>query len=227
MLALRQLMPDAQAFIRQCLQQSGPQTAPPICSTASSTSLVPAASTPVTVTSLKIPMGIPSQQTSGPVLCTSGVTRGSGSLQLVQTTPVLSGTLSLQGASPVPSTKPTTVRAVHPVSSTAMVATGTTSLQVVKPVHAPAMSSSPAFAAPSSVKPPSSAAATSLQALKPTLTTAAATATTAVTASLQSIMPVAGKPITIRVVHPSSVLSHSAQTSQAVKVKQLISLSCS
>nr|XP_028592950.1 transcription initiation factor TFIID subunit 4B isoform X1 [Podarcis muralis] len=220
MLALRQLMPDAQAFIRQCLQQSGPQTAPPICSTASSTSLVPAASTPVTVTSLKIPTGIPSQQTSGPVLCTSGVTRGSGSLQFVQTTPVLSGTLSLQGASPVPSTKPTTVRAVHPVSSTAMVATGTTSLQVVKPVHAPAMSSSPAFAAPSSVKPPSSAAATSLQALKPTLTTAAATATTAVTASLQSIMPVAGKPITIRVVHPSSVLSHSAQTSQAVKIVQ-------
>ncbi|CAI5779618.1 transcription initiation factor TFIID subunit 4B [Podarcis lilfordi] len=220
MFALRQLMPDAQAFIRQCLQQPGPQTAPPICSTASSTSSVPAASTPVTATSLKIPTGIPSQQTSGPVLCTSQVTRGSGSLQVVQTTPVLSGTLSLQGASPVPSTKPTTVRAVHPVSSTAMVATGTTSLQVVKPVHTPAMSSSPAFAAPSSIKPPSSAAATSLQALKPTLTTAAPTATTAVTASLQSIMPVAGKPITIRVVHPSSVLSHSAQTSQAVKIVQ-------
>ncbi|XP_053252314.1 transcription initiation factor TFIID subunit 4B isoform X2 [Podarcis raffonei] len=219
MLALRQLMPDAQAFIRQCLQQSGPQTAPPICSTASSASSVPAASTPVTATSLKILTGIPSQQTSGPVLCTSGVTRGSGSLQLVQTTPVLSGTLSLQGASPVPSTKPTTVRAVHPVSSTAMVATGTTSLQVVKPVHTPAMSSSPAFTAPSSVKPPSSAAATSLQALKPTSTTAAPTATTAVTTSLQSIMPVAGKPITIRVVHPSSVLSHSAQT-QAVKIVQ-------
>ncbi|XP_033010677.1 transcription initiation factor TFIID subunit 4B [Lacerta agilis] len=226
MLALRQLMPNPQAFIQQCLQQSGPQTAPPICSTASSTSLVLAANTPVTATSLKIPAGIPSQQTSGPVLCTSGVTRGSGSLQLVRTTPALSGTLSLQGASPVPSTKPTTgintVRAVHPVSSTAMVATGTTSLQVVKPVRTPVMSSSPAFAALSSAKSVSSAAATSLQALKPTLTTAAATATTAVTASLQSLMPVAGKPITIRVAHPNSVLCHSAQTSQAVKVKQLI-----
>ncbi|XP_061453478.1 transcription initiation factor TFIID subunit 4B isoform X2 [Rhineura floridana] len=233
MFALRQLMPNTQAFIQQCLQQSVPQTASPTCIAELSTSSVIAASTPVTTASLqpaksvlRIPVGIPSQQTSAPVPCTSGVTRASDSVQLVQSAHALSGSLSLQVASPVPSTElatgKNTLKAVHPTSTTVMLTTGTSSLQVVKPVFTPAMSSV-AFAALSSVKSVSSAAVTtSLQAVKPTLTTAVAAATTAVTSSLHPITPVAGTPITIRVAHSNSVLSQSVRTSRAVKVKQLI-----
>ncbi|XP_062985899.1 transcription initiation factor TFIID subunit 4B [Elgaria multicarinata webbii] len=222
-LALRQLMPNTQTFIQQCLQQSVPQTTASTCTTALSTSSVVANCGPVTTTSLppgrpvpRTPVGISSPQMSSPVSCTS-LTRGSGSLPLVQPAHALPiRTLSLQGPNPVPSIQLTTgintVKAVCPTPSTAIVTTGATSLQVVKPVHPPTVSSA-TLAAFSSVKSASSSAvAASLQAVKPTLTTVAAT----------SGMPVAGTPVTIRVAHPSSVLSQSVRTSQAVKVKQLI-----
>ncbi|XP_053105445.1 transcription initiation factor TFIID subunit 4B [Hemicordylus capensis] len=228
MIALRQLMPNTQNFIQQCLQQSAVQTAPPACITAKTSSVV-ATSTPVTTASLqtpRTPLGIPSSLISGPTPCTALVTRGSGSLQFVQPAHALSaGTLSLHSPNPIPSTQLTTattintVKAVHPTSSMPMV---TTSFQVAKPVLVPAVSSE-AHSALSSVKSAVSAVATtsSLQAVKPVLTAAAAP-TKAVTTSLQSVMPVTGTPITIRVAHPKSILPQSVRTSQGVKVKQLI-----
>uniref|UniRef100_A0A8D2KUT0 TATA-box binding protein associated factor 4b n=1 Tax=Varanus komodoensis TaxID=61221 RepID=A0A8D2KUT0_VARKO len=223
--ALRQLMPNTETFIQQCLQQSVPQTA--VSTTAMSTTSIVANSSPVTTTSLlsarpvsRTPVGILSPQT-GTVSCTS-LTRKSGSLPLIQ--PVHAA--SIQGASANTSTQLTlgisTVKAVCPTSSSPMVTTGTTALQGVKPVHIPAASSATLVACSSVKSVSSSAMTTSLPVVKPASTTASATLAKAVKASVQTGMPVTGAPITIRVAHPNSLLSQPVRTSQAIKVKQLI-----
>ncbi|XP_066480525.1 transcription initiation factor TFIID subunit 4B [Tiliqua scincoides] len=237
MVALRQLMPNAQNFIQQCLQQSVAQTAASPCTTALTTASVVVSRTPTTTAPLqsarpdpRTPLGIPSSQISSPVPCKSLVTRGSGSLHFVQPAHgLLVGTHSLQGTNLVVSSQlatagVNTVKAVHLTSSTAMVTTSTTSLQVSKPVLAPTVSSEVLTALSSAKCVSSSTVATtsSLKAVKPVLTTAVTTSTTAVTTSLQTTMHVPGAPITIRVAHPNSILSQSARTSQGIKVKQLI-----
>nr|XP_056710030.1 transcription initiation factor TFIID subunit 4B [Euleptes europaea] len=232
MLALRQLMPNAQSFIQQCLQQSSAQTAAPACAAVVvTTSSVVAHCIPLTTTSLQstrpvpqTPVGIPSPQISNSVSCTPLVTTGSGCFQFVH--PVQTSSRVLQEANPVPPSPLTTgivTKTVHLPHSTAMTRTGTTSIQGIKPVLASAAASS-ALPALNAVKSVSSAAAvtTSLQVIKQALTTAIMTSTTAVTTSLQSVIPITGTPITIRLAHPNSVHSQSAQNSQAIKVKQLI-----
>ncbi|KAH0617762.1 hypothetical protein JD844_016327 [Phrynosoma platyrhinos] len=232
--ALRQLIPDTQTFIQQCLQQSIPRTAASTCANVLSSASVVANSTPVTTAFfqsaqpvLRTPVGIPSPQTLGPVPCTSLVTRGSASLQLVQSDAALSvGTLSLQGANSVPSTQLATgintLKTVQPASSIAVVTTSNTPIPFIKPVHTPAAVFSAPLAALSSVKSMSSpAVAKSPQVGKSALTTSATTAfTKKVTTTLQSGIPVTGKPITIRVAHPNSVISQSVRTSQAIKIVQ-------
>ncbi|XP_042299366.1 transcription initiation factor TFIID subunit 4B-like [Sceloporus undulatus] len=234
--ALRHLTPDIQTFIQQCLQQSIPRTAASTCAAALSSASVVASSTPVTTASfqsarpvLRTPLGISSPQTLDPVSCTSLVTRGSVSLQFAQPDGALSvGTFPLQVANSVPSTHLAsgidTLKTVQPTSSIAVMTTNNTLIQLTKPVHTPATMFSAPLAALSSVKSvPSPAVAKSPQVGKSALTTSATTAfTKTVTTALQSRAPVTGKPITIRVVHPNSVISQSVQTSQAVKVKQLI-----
>ncbi|KAJ6662154.1 hypothetical protein lerEdw1_012619 [Lerista edwardsae] len=233
MLALRQLMPNTQSFIQQCLQQSVAQAAASPCTTALTAASVVKSTTTAPLQSARpdprTPLVIPSSQISSSVACTSLVTRGSSSLHFVQPTHVsLIGAHSIQSANPVHSSRLTTtgvnpVTAVQLTSSATMVTTSTTSLQVAKPVLAPTMSSE-LLTPLSSVKSVSSTVATtsSLKAVKPVLTTAATTPTTAVTTFLQPTTPVPGAPITIRVAHPNSILSQSVRSSQGVKVKQLI-----
>nr|XP_020641393.1 transcription initiation factor TFIID subunit 4B isoform X2 [Pogona vitticeps] len=237
LVALRQLMPNPQTFIQQCFHQSVPQTAASPSITAQSTASTVTDSIPVTATSFQSVRPVPrinptettSSQTSCPISCTSLVTRGSASLQLTQTTHALPvGTVSLQDTSPAASAPlaPTinTVNVVQPTSSSTTTAqtTGNASLQIVKPVTVPVMSSA-ALAALSSIKSVSSPVmATAVQTVKSALRTSATTSATVATISLPSGNSVAGKPIMIRVAHPTSVLSQSVQTPQAVKVKQLI-----
>ncbi|XP_015283278.1 PREDICTED: transcription initiation factor TFIID subunit 4B [Gekko japonicus] len=232
MLALRQLMPNTQSFIQQCLQQSSTQTAVSACGTvAVTTPSMVAPGTPLNTASLqsarpapRTPVGIPSPRISNSVPCTPLVTRGSGSFQFVHPMQTSSGVL--QAANPVPPSPLTTgivTKTVHLPHSIAM-ATGTTSLQAIKPVLASTVSSPalPALNAVKSVLSSAAAVTTSLQVVKQALTTAVVTSTTAVTTSLQSVIPITGTPITIRLAHPNSVHSQSARNSQAIKVKQLI-----
>ncbi|XP_060099855.1 transcription initiation factor TFIID subunit 4B [Heteronotia binoei] len=230
MLALRQLMPNTQNFIQQCLQQSSTQTAGSACATVTVTApstVVPGnplntASLQSAKPALRTPVGIPSPQISSSVSCTPLVTRGSGSSQFVH--PVQTSSGVLQVPNPVPPSLFTTgiiSKTVHLPHSTAMATTGTTSLQAVKPVLVSTVSSS-ALSALNAVKSVSSSAAvtTSLQEVKQALTTTVTS--TAVTSSLQSVIPLTGTPITIRLAHPNSVNSQSTRNSQAIKVKQLI-----
>nr|XP_060631179.1 transcription initiation factor TFIID subunit 4B [Anolis sagrei ordinatus] len=229
--ALRQLVPDPQTFIQQCLQQSVPRTAASTCATAVSSVSAVADSTPVTFQSartlLRTPVGISSPQTSVPAPCTSLVTRGSASLQLVQPERALPlGALSLQGANSVPptqlATSITTVKTVQPTSSVEVVTRRNTPLPFIKPMSTPvAVSSAASLSSGKTVSP--SAAATSLQVQKPALTTSVATTlSNAVATTLQSGTTVTGKPIAIRVAYPNSVISQPVRTPQPVTVKQLI-----
>nr|XP_008106828.1 PREDICTED: transcription initiation factor TFIID subunit 4B [Anolis carolinensis] len=224
--ALRQLIPDPQTFIQQCLQQSVPRTAASTCATALSSVSAVANSTPLTFQSartvLRTSVGISSPQTSVPVPCTSLVTRGSASLQLVQPDHALPlGTLSLQGANSVPPTQlAADITTVKPTSSVAVVKTSNTLLPIIKPMPTPVAVSSAACAALNSGKAVSpSAVATSLQVGKPALTSSALTTSSKAVATT---LPVTGKPIAIRVAYPNSVISQPARTSQPVTVKQLI-----
>ncbi|KAJ7338762.1 hypothetical protein JRQ81_012664 [Phrynocephalus forsythii] len=248
LVALRQLMPNPQLFIQQCLHQPVPKTAPPpSCTPASSTASTVTDSSPVITTTIQTVRPVPrinpgrmtSSQAPCPSSCTSLVTRGSAPLQLAQTTHGLAvGTVSLQGTSLASSTQLATAihtaKALQPASSsssstttttttsTTVQTTGNTSLQLVKPVSVPAVSSA-ALAALSSVKSVSlPLMATTVQTVKSPLKTAATTSATVGSISVPSGTSVAGKPIVIRVAHPTSILSQSVQTSQAVKVKQLI-----
>lgn len=235
MLALRQLMPNTQSFIQQCLQQSSTQTAVSACATVAVTApSIIAPGTPLNTASLqsvrpapRTPVGIPSPQISNSISCAPLVTRGSGSFQFVHPMQTSSGVL--QATNPVPHSPLTTgivTKTVHLPHSTAMATTGNPSLQAIKPVLASTISSSalPALSAVKSVSSSSAAVTASLQMVKQALTTAIVTSTTAATTSLQSVIPVTGTPITIRLAHSNSVHQQSTRNSQAIKVKQLVSL---
>lgn len=237
MFALRQLMPNAQNFIQQCLQQSVAQPVALPCTTAQTAASIVVSRIPTTTVPLqsvrtdpRTPLGISSSHIASPVQCTSLVTRGSGSLHFAQ--PVhgsapLVRVCSIQSANPAPSSQPattglSTVKAVHRTSSTAMV-TSTTSLHIAKPVLAPTVSLE-VHAALSSAKCVSSSTVTTSckpKTVKPVLATGA-TSANVVTTSLQSTVPVPGTPITIRIAHPNSILSQSVGTSKGVKVKQMV-----
>ncbi|XP_077208670.1 transcription initiation factor TFIID subunit 4B [Paroedura picta] len=233
MLALRQLMPNTQSFVQQCLQQSSTQTAASTCVPVAATapSLI-APGTPLNTASLQsarpapqTPVGVPSPQISNSVSRIPMGTRGSGSFQLVH--PVQTSSRVLQVAHPVSASPLTTgmvTKMVDLPHSTAKATTGTALLQAIKPVLACTVPSSalPALSAVKSVSSAAAAVTTPPQVVKQGSTTAVVTSTTAVTTSLQSVIPIAGTPITIRLAHPNSVRSQSAQNSQAIKVKQLI-----
>ncbi|XP_048364405.1 transcription initiation factor TFIID subunit 4B [Sphaerodactylus townsendi] len=230
MLALRQLMPNTQSFIQQCLQQSSTQSAAPVCApmVVTTPSLVACgpplntAARPSARPAPRTPVGTLSPQISNSVSCTPLATRGSHYFQFVH--PVQTSSGVLQVSNPVPPSPLTTgivTKTVHLPHSTAVTGTGTTSLQGIKPAVASTASSSTLSALNAAKSVSSAAVTTSLQVVKQTLTTATVTSTPTVTSSLQSVIPITGTPITIRLAHPNSVHPQSAQNSQAIRVKQL------
>ncbi|KFZ59274.1 Transcription initiation factor TFIID subunit 4B, partial [Antrostomus carolinensis] len=192
MLALRQLMPNAQSFIQQCMQQPAPtQEAVSTCTSAAPAPSIAMATSAVATTSLPVikPVSASVTVTASPVI-----------------KPVLvsaSATASLQTMKPVPAAAVVTasLRPAASVITTTVATSGLTAIQTVKPVFTSAVATS------------------SLQSAKPLLvSTAASSATT----PLQPLKPVIGTPISIKISQPNSIVAQPVGAQQVVKVKQLV-----
>ncbi|NXD90354.1 TAF4B factor, partial [Chaetorhynchus papuensis] len=191
-LALRQLMPNPQSFIQQCMEQPAP--AQEVISTC--TSAVPApptgvATSAVATTALPVVKPVPaSVAATAPLVIT----------------PVLATTstaASVQPMKAVPSSAAVTV-SLGPAASVltaTMASSGLTAVQPGKPVFTSAVP------------------APSLQSAKPVLVS---TAASSATAPLQPLKPVIGRPIGIKISQPNSILTQSVGAPQVVKVKQLV-----
>ncbi|KAK4827232.1 hypothetical protein QYF61_015402 [Mycteria americana] len=192
MLALRQLMPNAQSFIQQCMQQPSPtQEAVSTCTSAAPTPSIAVATSAVATTSLPVikPVSASVTVTASPVI-----------------KPVLvsaSATASLQTMKPVPASAVVTasLRPAASVLTTTIATSGLTAIQTVKPVFTSAVATS------------------SLQSAKPVLVS---TATSSATIPLQPLKPVIGTPISIKISQPNSTVAQSVGAQQVVKVKQLV-----
>ncbi|KAF1674410.1 TAF4B factor, partial [Pygoscelis papua] len=192
MLALRQLMPNAQSFIQQCMQQPAPtQEAVSTCTSAAPAPSIAVATSAVATTSLPVikPVSASVTVTASPVI-----------------KPVLvsaSATASLQTVKAVPASAVVTA-SLRPAASglaTTKATSGLTAIQTVKPVFT------------------SAATTSSLQSAKPVLvSTAASSAAT----PLQPLKPVIGTPISIKISQPNSIVAQSVGAQQVVKVKQLV-----
>ncbi|NWX20910.1 TAF4B factor, partial [Aegotheles bennettii] len=192
MLALRQLMPNAQSFIQQCMQQPAPtQEVVSTCTSAAPAPSIAVATSAVATTSLPVikPVTASVAVTASPVL-----------------KPVLvraPETGSLQTLKPVPASTVVTasLRPAASVLTTTIATSGLTAIQTVKPVFTSAVATS------------------SLQSAKPLLvSTAASSATT----PLQPQKPAVGTPISIKISQPNSAVAQSVGAQQVVKVKQLV-----
>ncbi|NXF64875.1 TAF4B factor, partial [Ciccaba nigrolineata] len=222
MLALRQLMPNAQSFIQQCMQQSAPtQEAFSTCTSAAPAPSIAVATLAVATTSLPVikPVSASVTVTASPVIkpVSASVTVTASPLikpvsasVTVTASPVTKpvpasalATASLQTAKPVPSSAVVTasLRPAAPVLTTTIATSGLTAIQTAKPVFTSAVATS------------------SLQSAKPMLvSTAASSATT----PLQPLKPVIGTPISIKIAQPNSIVAQSVGAQQVVKVKQLV-----
>nr|XP_032654946.1 transcription initiation factor TFIID subunit 4B isoform X2 [Chelonoidis abingdonii] len=139
MLALRQLMPNAQSFIQQCIQQQATtQAAVSTCISAAPTSSTVMTTSALATTSLQpiklvpSPTVVTASQTVKPVPSSTVMTAAAAaSLQTVK--PV---TAPLQPANPVPTSAVATAsfQAVKPIFASAVVTTTTTPLQPMKSV---------------------------------------------------------------------------------------------
>uniref|UniRef100_A0A8C4W5H3 TATA-box binding protein associated factor 4b n=1 Tax=Gopherus evgoodei TaxID=1825980 RepID=A0A8C4W5H3_9SAUR len=136
MLALRQLMPNAQSFIQQCIQQqAATQAAVSTCISAAPTSSTVMTTSALATTSLQPIKPVPSpavvtaSQTVKPV--SSSTVTAAASLHTVK--PV---TAPLQPANPVPTSAvaTTSFQAVKPIFASAVVTTKTTPLQPMKSI---------------------------------------------------------------------------------------------
>ncbi|NWW89483.1 TAF4B factor, partial [Rhynochetos jubatus] len=192
MLALRQLMPNAQSFIQQCMQQPAP--AQEALSTCTSTAPVPSiavATSAVVTTSLPLtkPVSASVTVTASPIIKPVLV---SGSV-----------TASLQTVKPVPASAVVTasLRPAASILTTTITTSGLTAIQTVKPVFTSAVATS------------------SLQSAKPVLVS---TASSSATTPLQPLKPVTGTPVTIKISQPNSIVAQSVGAQQVVKVKQLV-----
>ncbi|NXC84374.1 TAF4B factor, partial [Cercotrichas coryphoeus] len=192
MLALRQLMPNPQSFIQQCMEQPAPAqevvstctSAVPAPSTGAATSAAAAAALPV-VKPVPASVAAPAPAGVTPVLAS---TSAAASAQAVK-------------AIPSPAAATASLAPAAPVLTASTVSSGLTAVQPGKP------------ALTSAVPAPS------LQAAKPLLvSTVASSAAT----PLQPLKPVIGTPVGIKISQPSSVLAQSAGAQQVVKVKQLV-----
>ncbi|NWX30883.1 TAF4B factor, partial [Notiomystis cincta] len=192
MLALRQLMPDAQSFIQQCMEQPAPpQEVIPAC-----TSAVPAPPTGVAA-SAAATAALP---VAKPVPASAAVTAP------LVLTPVLASTSAaapLQSGKAAPSSAAVAapLGPAAPVRGTAAVSAGLAAVHPGKPGFTSALP------------------APSLQSAKPVLVS---TVASAAAAPLQPLKPVIGTPVGIKISQPNPIVARSVGTQQVVKVKQLV-----
>ncbi|XP_038244111.1 transcription initiation factor TFIID subunit 4B [Dermochelys coriacea] len=123
MIALRQLMPNAQSFIQQCIQQQATtQAAVSTCISAAPTFSTVVTTSALATTSLQPIKPVPA----------SAVVTGSQTVKPIPSTMVTAAAASIQTVKPV--TAP-----LHPANPVPTSAVATTSLQAVKPVFASAV----------------------------------------------------------------------------------------
>ncbi|NXE04893.1 TAF4B factor, partial [Lophotis ruficrista] len=206
-LALRQLTPNAQSFIQQCMQQPAPtQEAVSTCTSAAPAPSIAVVTSAVATTSLPIIKPVSASVT----VTTSPVIKPESASVTVTASPVIkpilvstSTTASLQTVKPVSASAVVTasLRPAASVLTTTIVTSGLTAIHTVKPVFTSVVATS------------------SLQSAKPLLvSTAAPSATT----PLQPLKPVIGTPISIKISQPNSIVAQSVGAQQVVKVKQLV-----
>ncbi|MBW01692.1 Transcription initiation factor TFIID subunit 4B, partial [Eschrichtius robustus] len=202
-IALRQLMPNSQSFIQQCVQQTSSEVFIATCTTAVMPS--PVVTTAVSSIQPEKPIigseaatsGTVSVQTLNP-LAPGGAKTGVVTLHSVGPAAVpggtTAGTVVLQTPKPLVTSLQNTVTAV--------------SLQPEKPVVS---GTAVTLALPSVTFGETSAAAVCLPSVKPVVTSAGTT----------SDKPVIGTPVQIKLAQSGPVLTQPASIPQAVKVKQL------
>uniref|UniRef100_A0A5F4VZB5 TATA-box binding protein associated factor 4b n=1 Tax=Callithrix jacchus TaxID=9483 RepID=A0A5F4VZB5_CALJA len=203
--ALRQLLPNSQSFIQQCVQQTSNEVVVANCTTTVTTS--PVVTTTVSsgqseksfiVSGATAPRTV-SVQTLNPLAGPGGAKAGVVTLQSVgpaaATGGTTAGTVLLQTSKPLVTSVPNTVTAV--------------SLQPEKPV---VPGTAVTLSLPAVTFGETSGAAICLPSVKPIVTSAGTT----------SDKPVIGTPIQIKLTQPGPVLSQPAGIPQAVKVKQLV-----
>ncbi|KAM6282083.1 transcription initiation factor TFIID subunit 4B isoform 2-T2 [Porphyrio hochstetteri] len=206
MLALRQLMPNAQSFIQQCMQQPAPtQEAVSICTSAAPAPSVAVATSAVATTSLPVIKPVSASVTVTASLVTTPVLVSTPATVSVQTVKPASGsavvTASLQPAASILTTTTASLQPAACILTTTTATSGLAAIQTVKPVFTSAVATSP------------------LQPAKPLLvSTLASSATT----PLQPLKPVIGTPISIKIPQPNSIVAQSVGAQQVVKVKQLV-----
>ncbi|XP_036349482.2 transcription initiation factor TFIID subunit 4B [Ochotona princeps] len=204
-IALRQLLPNAQSFIQQCVEQTSCEGVIATCTTAVTTA--PAVTTtvsviqpekPIVVSAAAAPRAV-SVQTLNTLAGADGVKPGVVTLHSVGPATVqggtAAGTVLLQTSKPLVTSIPNTVTTVP--------------LQAEKPV---ASGAAVTLALPSVAFRETSATALCLPSVKPVVTPAGST----------SDKPVVGAPVHIKIAQPSPALSQPTGVPQAVKVKQLV-----
>uniref|UniRef100_A0A452SPQ7 TATA-box binding protein associated factor 4b n=1 Tax=Ursus americanus TaxID=9643 RepID=A0A452SPQ7_URSAM len=205
-IALRQLMPNSQSFIQQCVQQTSNEVVIATCTTTATTSPVVTTTVcsiqsekPVVVSGATTPSTV-SVPTLNPLAGPGGAKTGVVTLHSVGPAAVpggtAAGTVLLQTPKPLVTSIQNTVTAV--------------SLQPEKPVVSGAAVT---LALPSVTFGETSAAAICLPSVKPVVTSARTTSDKAIIA-----------PVQIKLAQPGPILSQTAGIPQAVKVKQLFSL---
>ncbi|NWY59188.1 TAF4B factor, partial [Chionis minor] len=194
MLALRQLMPNAQSFIQQCMQQPAPtQEAVSTCTSAAPAPSIAVAASAVATTSIPV---------TKPVSASVTVT-ATPAIKPVVASVLATAPLPTGKPKPVPSSVVVTasLRPAASVLTTTTATSGLTAVHTVKPVLSSAVATS------------------SLQSAKPLLVS---TAASSAAAPLQPLKPVIGTPVSIKISQPNSIVAQSVGTQQVVKVKQLV-----
>ncbi|XP_006835097.1 PREDICTED: transcription initiation factor TFIID subunit 4B [Chrysochloris asiatica] len=204
-IALRQLTPNSQSFIQQCVQQTSSEVVIATCTVKATPSPVVTTAVSaiqsektITVSGGTAPRTV-AVHTQNPLAGSGGANTGVVTLHSVGPAAVhggtTAGTVLLQTSKPLVTSVPNTVTTV--------------SLQPEKPVASGAAVS---LALPSVTFGDTSAAAICLPSVKPVVTFSGTT----------SSKPVIETPVQIKFAQPSAILSQQAGMPQAVKVKQLV-----
>uniref|UniRef100_A0A8C0EGG1 TATA-box binding protein associated factor 4b n=1 Tax=Bubo bubo TaxID=30461 RepID=A0A8C0EGG1_BUBBB len=148
MLALRQLMPNAQSFIQQCMQQSAPtQEAFSTCTSAAPAPSIAVATLAVATTSIPVikPVSASVTVTASPLIKPVSASVTVTASPVTKPVPASAlATASLQTVKPVPSSAVVTasLRPAAPVLTTTIATSGLTAIQTVKPVFTSAVATS-------------------------------------------------------------------------------------
>uniref|UniRef100_A0AC11CQ59 TATA-box binding protein associated factor 4b n=1 Tax=Ovis aries TaxID=9940 RepID=A0AC11CQ59_SHEEP len=211
-IALRQLMPNAQSFIQQCVQQTSSEVVTTTCTTSTPSPVVTTAASsiqaekPVGGGSEAAVPGVVSVQTLKPLAGPGGAKTGVVTLHSVGPAAVPGGTTA--GAVVLQTPKPLVTSLQNTVTALQNTVTAV-SLQPEKPVVS---GTAVTLALPSVPFGKTSAAAVCIPSVKPILTSTGTT----------SDKPALGPPLQIKLAQPGSVLAQPAGIPQAVKVKQLV-----